>query len=299
MVSKIKLRDMIFQFLRNYGRTKVIIGYFVLVSALFASTAWNFDWDMRDGGRFHFAFIPTSISVLSLIFLVVFTIPVCQYLKGTTKNDFAIRKDDVMDEYYIPFFEKAFQKLDLENYSIWTSYIAIQGTLLITNEQYNNLHAVQYMMNRAVKHNGQEFLDGLIKNLGLLIDDLLYVMDSHLVMRDDTQLTINRFYKEPYPNPNYNEDLDKYNKIVRLISDLTFEMTRILNLILDIMRRHKTGFMFEVGSLSIYECSSKSLKYRKEEISESPYPGLQKFLEIRSSRDLYMDACTDLDLQNL
>ena len=51
-----------------------------------------------------------------------------------TKNDFAIRKDDVMDEYYIPFFEKAFQKLDLENYSIWTSYIAIQGTLLITNE---------------------------------------------------------------------------------------------------------------------------------------------------------------------
>ena len=89
---------------------------------------------MRDGGRFHFAFIPTSISVLSLIFLVVFTIPVCQYLKGMTKNDFAIRKDDVMDEYYIPFFEKAFQKLDLENYSIWTSYIAIQGTLLITNE---------------------------------------------------------------------------------------------------------------------------------------------------------------------
>lgn len=299
MEFKIIIRDAIFHFLKNYGRTKVVIGYLVVVSALLASTAWNFDWDMQDGGKFHFAFIPTSISVLSLIFLVIFTIPVWQYLKWTKNCEQFINKNDVMEEYYIPFFEKAFHSLDLENYSTWTSDIAIQGTLLITNKQYDNLHIVQDMMNRAVRHNEQELLDGLIKNLGLVIEDLLYVMDSHLVMRSDDKLTFKRFYKELYPNPHYNEDLDRYMKIVRLISDLTFEMTRILNLILDTIRKYKSGFMVEVGSLSIAECRTKILKYRKDEISASPYPGLQKFLKIRLSRDSYMDTCTDLDLQNL
>lgn len=31
---------------------------------------------------------------------------------------------------------------------------------------------------------------------------------------------------------------------------------------------------------------------------ESPYPGLQDFLNVRSLRDCHMDNCTDIDLQN-
>lgn len=294
-----KIWSAIFQVLKNFGRSKVIIGYLAIASALLVSTVWNFDWDMQDGGKFHLSFIPTSISVLSLIFLVIITLPVCQYLWGGNGNELHIKGNDVIEEYYIPFFENAFQKLDLENYSVWASYISIQGTLLISNKQYENLHAVHDMMNRAVEHEGQEMLDGLIKNLGLVIEDLIYVMDSHLVMRGDNQLTFKRFYKYPYPNPHYDEDLDKYMKIVRLISDLTFEMTRVLNLILDIIREHKIGFMVEIGSLSIDESRGRTFKYREHEISGSPYPGLQEFLKVRSLRDYHMDNCTDLDLQNL
>lgn len=32
---------------------------------------------------------------------------------------------------------------------------------------------------------------------------------------------------------------------------------------------------------------------------ESPYPGLQEFLKVRSLRDYHMDDCTDIDLQYL
>lgn len=294
-----KVLNVVCQFLKNYGRAKVILSYLAIVAVFVSSTLWSIDWNTKDGGNVHFAFVSTSISVLSLIFLAIVTIPVWQYLRGTNENDLLTKRNDVMEEYYIPFLEQVFQKLDLKNYSIWSSYIAIQGTLLISGKQYENLHKVQDMLNRSIRHEGQEKLDGLIKNLGLVIEDLIYVMDSHLVMRGDGQLTFKRFYKEPYPNPHYDEDLDKYMKIVRLISDLTFEMTRILNLILDIIREHKIGFMVEVGSLSIDESRVRTFKYREDEISESPYPGLQEFLKVRSLRDCHMDDCTDIDLQNL
>lgn len=285
--------------IKNYGRSKVVAAYLAIVSALLISSAWNFDWDMQDGGRFHFAFIPTSISVISLIFLIIFTIPVWQYLKGAKQAELSPSKRNVMEEYYIPFFEIAFEKLDLKNYSTWSSYISIQGTLLISDKQYENLHIVQDMMSRAVNYKGQEFLDGLIHNLGQVINDLLYVLDSHLVMRQDNHLTFKRFYKEPFPNPHYDEDLIRYMKIIRLISDLTFELTRVLNLILDIIRKDKIGFMVEVGTLSIDESHGRTFKYRKDEISATPYPGLPQFLKVRASRDSHMDTCTDLDIDNL
>lgn len=296
---KEKIFNAILLFSKNYGRTKVILLYLTIVAAFVSSTLWSIDLGKKDGGFLHLAIVPTSISAVSLIALVIITIPVWQYLRGTNGSDSYIKRNDVIEKYYIPFFENAFQKLDLENYSVWSSYISIQGTLLISNKQYENLHAVRDMMNRAVEHEGQEMLDGLIKNLGLVIEDLIYVMDSHLVMRGDDQLTFKRFYKYPYPNPHYDENLDKYMKIVRLISDLTFEMTRVLNLILDIIREHKIGFMVEVGSLFIDESRGRSFKYRKDEISKSPYPGLQEFLKVRSLRDFHMDDCTDIDLQNL
>lgn len=296
---KEKIFNAILLFSKNYGRTKVILLYLTIVAAFVSSALWSIDLSTKDGGLLHFAFIPTSISAVSLIALVIITIPVWQYLRGTNSSGSYITRNDVVEEYYIPFFENAFQKLDLENYSVWASYISIQGTLLISNKQYENLHAVHDMMNKAVEHEGQEMLDGLIKNLGLVIEDLIYVMDSHLVMRGDDQLTFKRFYKYPYPNLHYDEDLDKYMKIVRLISDLTFEMTRVLNLILDIIREHKIGFMVEVGSLSIDESRGRTFKYREDEISKSPYPGLQEFLKDRSLRDCHMDDSTDIDFQNL
>lgn len=296
---KERIFNAIFLFSKNYGRTKVILLYLAIVAAFVSSTLWSIDLNTKDGGNLHLAFVPTSISALSLIALVIITFPVCQYLRGANGSGLYIKRNDVIEEYYVPFFENAFERLDLENYSTWSSYISIQGTLLISNKQYENIHAVHDMMNRAVEHEGQEMLDGLIKNLGLVIEDLIYVMDSHLVMRGDDQLTFKRFYKYPYPNPHYDEDLDKYMKIVRLISDLTFEMTRVLNLILDIIREHKIGFMVEVGSLSIDECRGRTFKYREDEITESPYPGLQEFLKVRSLRTCHMDNCTDIDLQNL
>lgn len=287
----------IVQILRNLGRTKVIIGYLSVVVMLLASTAWSVDWNMKNGGNIHLAFIPTSISLLTLLFLGIVTVPVCQYLYPS--KTLYVAEKNIWNIYYLPFFESVFKKMDLEHYHFWSSEISIQGTLLISESQYHALHTVKGMLNRAVRHEGNELVDGLIVNLASVIDDLLYVMDSHLVMRADNMFTMKRFYKAIYPNPNYDEDLDRYMKIVRLISDLTLEMTRLLNLILSIIREYNPGFMIEVGTLVIADAQFKNYNYRESEISSSPYPGLKDFLRVRATRECYMDDSTDLDLENL
>lgn len=294
---KRKVFTCIVQILRNLGRTKVIVGYLSVVVMLLASTVWSVDWNMKNGGNIHLAFIPTSISVLTLLFLGIVTVPVCQYLYPP--KTLYVAEKNIWDIYYLPFFESVFKKMDLEHYHFWSSEIAIQGTLLISESQYHALHTVKGMLNRAVRHEGNELVDGLIVNLALVIDDLLYVMDSHLVMRADNMFTMKRFYKAIYPNPNYDEDLDRYMKIVRLISDLTLEMTRLLNLILGIIRKYNPGFMIELGTLVIADAHFKNYNYRESEISSSPYPGLKEFLRVRATRECYMDDSTDLDLENL
>lgn len=208
-------------------------------------------------------------------------------------------KSSIFKEYYLVFYETVFNKLDVKNYATWTYYMALDGYLLLSNSQYENLHEVKDMLRRSVSHVGYQRLDGLNRNMAQIIEDLIYVLDSHLELRADGAMTLKRFYKNPFPNPNYDDDLRRYNQICYLIADLALELTRVSNLILDIIRDKEPGFLVEVGTLSILHTRFKSFKYRKDEISDSPYPGLQHFLVTRGSRDAFMDKSTDLDLNNL
>lgn len=207
--------------------------------------------------------------------------------------------DEIFEDYYLKIIEVVFNKLDIENYPLWTYYMAIDGNLMLETSQYNNLHDVRDMLSRSVPHKQYKKFDRLIANWAMIIEDLILVLDSHLVMRDDSYLTFDRFYKVPYPNPNYHEDLAKFNKICYLIIDLTLELTRMSNLILDIVRQKKQGFMAEVGILAISNTRFKSFKYKRNEITSTPYPGLQKFLSLRATRAAYMDKSVDLDIDNL
>lgn len=207
--------------------------------------------------------------------------------------------DEIFDGYYLKFIEKVFDKLDVENYSLWTYYMAIDGNMMLEMLQYNNLHDVRDMLRRAVPHKKYKKLDQLFVNMAMIIEDLILVLDSHLIMRGDSYLTFDRFYKVPNPNPNYHEDLVKFNKLCYFIIDLTLELTRMSNLILDIVRQKRPGFMAEVGTLAISHARFKSFKYRKQEITSAPYPGLREFLSLRSTRAAYMDKSADLDIDNL
>lgn len=57
--------------------------------------------------------------------------------------------------------------------------------------------------------------------------------------------------------------------------------------------------MAEVGTLAISQTRFKSFKYRKQEVTATPYPGLREFLGLRATRAAYMDKSVDLDIDNL
>ena len=205
--------------------------------------------------------------------------------------------DEIFEDYYLKFIEAVFNKLDIENYPLWTYYMAMDGNMMLETLQYNNLHDVRDMLSCAVPHKKYKKLDQLFANWAMIIEDLIIVLDSHLVMRGDSYLTFDRFYK--VPNPNYHKDLVKFNKLCYLIIDLTLELTRMSNLILDIVRLKRPGFMAEVGTLAISQTRFKSFKYRKQEVTATPYPGLREFLGLRATRAAYMDKSVDLEIDNL
>lgn len=72
-----------------------------------------------------------------------------------------------------------------------------------------------------------------------------------------------------------------------------------LGIVAVIVRLKRLGFMAEVGTLAISQTRFKSFKYRKQEVTATPYPGLREFLGLRATRAAYMDKSVDLDIDNL
>lgn len=98
------------------------------------------------------------------------------------------------------------------------------------------------------------------------------------------------FYKTHGYNPNYDDDVVEYLAEVQFMADLIYELTRLLNLILDRVREidmtYKADVLLYVG---LSDCPN--FEYRDSEKSDLPYPGLRQFAEsVGSTREYYITA---------
>ena len=69
-----------------------------------------------------------------------------------------------------------------------------------------------------------------------------------------------------------------------LLSDLIFEQTRLLNLILKRMRAVMPDYQVEIGNL-MTDSEMTHNEYKEDEESSSPYPGVKDFMTVRSARN--------------
>lgn len=106
----------------------------------------------------------------------------------------------------------------------------------------------------------------------------------HLSLRKDECYEIERFYKN-YPYPDCEAQLEEYNEYCFLLCDMTMELTRLLNLILERIREKKTNFHIEDGILIINSIERTAVEYQKTEKSNCPYLGIEQFVKIRSTRN--------------
>lgn len=203
---------------------------------------------------------------------------------------------ELFDTWYLPAFHQIFELLDIEHFQNWTYPCAIAGNTKLKAYIYENLNKIpNYIMSRP-KH--QEFapFDALIRNLGMLVDDFETVYSQHAEKFGDDEYVVERFYKRFQNNPNYERDLDAYNEHVRLVSDMLFELARLLNLLLTRIRYIYPEYRQDLGMLHIdTRISAPDLVYRESEISDTLYPGLKEFIKVRQTRETHLGSNSNID----
>ena len=209
-------------------------------------------------------------------------------VKNFVYKQSSISNVDLFDTIYLPAFDHIFDLLDLENYQSWAYQCAIGGYTILNKTIYYNLDRIVNYIKSRPKNKDYAVWDSLIQNLGLLINDFNFVFSQYAEQIDNERFCVERFYKKIDPNPNYDRDLEAYNQHVFLLSDMLFELTRLCNLILGKIRELYPAYKNEIGILHIdNRFSSPDLLYKKEEITPSPYPGLEEYIKVRLTRETH------------
>ena len=244
--------------------------------------------------------------ILAFIFVIgyVFTLYVYdrQENRKLLREQTAKENDDVnlFKQIYIPIFNHIFQELDVDAYRYWTYSIAVAGETTIQIDRYEKLRLLSNYCDNRQHVEGYEHWDSLIANFGQLLKDILNLFDAHSRLEGETQYRFQHFYNDirPYNHEKAEEALNEYKAEIWLIADLTFELTRLCNLILDNIREIVPDFCIEAGVLKIEEAKDKNncdtiIEYEKTQKSDSPYPGLEAFLIERSNRRHVYDVSSD------
>ena len=76
---------------------------------------------------------------------------------------------------------------------------------------------------------------------------------------------------------------------------MTLELTRLLNLLLERIRERVPDYQIDEGVFVIDSIVREKTAYCENEKSDSPYPGLNKFVKIRSSRNYCYSKTSNLN----
>lgn len=214
------------------------------------------------------------------------------------------------DERYATYIEKFIGLTDLHGWTNWTSWI-IGSMEVFPKERFEALQTIpDYIVSRIWPHR-YPLLEAAFFNFKSVLNDLISVYYKYPADRDgdsESGYRIAKFYKDynRRHNPNYDAELEnkmveKYNYHLALIADLVLELTRAANYICDRIRDFIfAGFRIEEGALlvmrgDILVSHTYRVEYRGEERSEYPYPGLRKFMEQRTTRDLHIGSGVEED----
>jgi hypothetical protein len=219
--------------------------------------------------------------------------PLCSNCPSSVEQSFT----DVFNACYLKQLDAIYNLVDSEEnpFNEWSYYWAISGNPSISQTQFENLNQVASLLQRISNYNGFEYLDSLLNNLLCLVRDYMLVSNQHLQTNSDVY-SVEKFYKAISNNPAYKEQLQQYNEYLYLIHDMTFELARLLNHILDFVHTHyKKDFHCDKGIMIIDLAQREYVFYQELEKSKSPYPGLANFLKERKNRNYHLGNEENID----
>ena len=181
----------------------------------------------------------------------------------------------------------------MSNYPFWTFSWAMAGTSKISVERYHKLEELNSFLQRISYHQGYEAYDNLFKNLGVLVSDYIDLCNEHIKEFGPEEYTIDRFYKMIPNNSDYKSLLNEFYEYCWLICDMTLELTRLLNLLMERIRERVSDYHIDEGVFVIDSIDREKTEYRYSEKSDSPYPGLKQFVKFRSTDRNYCYSKTE------
>ncbi|WP_182629459.1 toll/interleukin-1 receptor domain-containing protein [Clostridium chromiireducens] len=194
---------------------------------------------------------------------------------------------------YLSYIDKWCDFADISNWRTWTSWMLGSGQPHIFIENWEKVEKLREWLFSRIWPNKLVELEDSFENFRLVLNDLYNIFNEHYEKRGKMYYTEKFYHIDEWNEQRYQQLLGEYNFHVCLVQDLVLELTRAANYICDNIRKYiNSDFRLDEGKLVVTygPCMDSSFKticpeYRSDERTVKPYPGLEKFKEIRIDRD--------------
>lgn len=224
-----------------------------------------------------------------------------EWVSDTLSTNKQLKKDELM---YSSYLDELFVMMDLENYNNWSMSLICNGQPSIGLKRLEILRKVPNFIVSRFWPKRYEDLELAVYNLKNVLNDLLAVFQKHIdkdsIIGEDSddyeqEVWTKKIYKIKDWNPDlYSKMSKEFEYHVDLVMDLTFELTRAMNFLIEKVREFlNPKFREEEGKLLLTSGPMPDLSYHTykveyrmdEKAHQHPYPGLKKFMTERAGRD--------------
>lgn len=217
-------------------------------------------------------------------------------------KSFNIKKQED-DEIYASNIDEWVIRSDLDNWDN-ISYRINQPTPNIPKQWYESSNELIPWICNRIWSNRYKPLEDAFFNYKTVLKDFIYIFSKHIDWKWPSQDTLitKEFYRiDNWDTKLYNELLEKFEYHCFFVGDLFSELTCAANYLCDHIRKYIfPGFRLKEGILMIIRGdivlpSNQMLvraEYTVNERTMKPYPGLDKFKEVRYTRVYAIDPNT-------
>lgn len=208
------------------------------------------------------------------------------------------------DEKWAGYLDEWSQRARLDDWLSYTSWL-LMPTPEVDRGFFEGLKSLRTWLLSRIWPQGHHSVRFALESFMMVINDFVNVFEEHSDQgkRNPGTLRTIAFYKLREHEPeDYERLVRRFKFHVDLIHDLVFEMTRSANYVCDLVRENlDASFRAEQGALLVERPAGLSpytlrLEDGQKERTQAPYPGLQVFLKIRESRDVFIgDGVDPLD----
>lgn len=213
-----------------------------------------------------------------------------QWVNRALSLDSKKQKDD---EVYSLYADQWCKLIDIDNWRGWSSYLLGSGQPSISKEMDENLNILRVWLLNRVWPKRYNDLENAFENFRIVLESLSRLFHKHSNERAGMIETV-KFYKiDRWDEELYERLFKEFEFHVYLVEDLVVELTRAANYVCDKIREFLLpSFRIDEGLLLVtygpcmdFNYKTIRAEYGGVERISIPYPGLEKFKEIREDRD--------------